>query len=380
VSSSRPEAIIDLKPFLARFRKNPVSVPHPDGHIDFGDMVDDPPDRPTHTSARAGGITATWRLFLGLLALSLAIGAVITPLILVIDPYLSREHLLMVGLLVYSACILTATGAYWLVRGLVANWLHRLERDPALVARRPAAAEPGVAHRVQATEIDRLLGTVSGLMDELRFQLDTHKRAERNDLIRTITALARALEARDPHTQNHSRSVARHSVRLGRHLGLSRDALYEIHLAGLLHDIGKIAVPDEVLMKPGRLTDLEMRQVQAHVEWSWNILSPITMLGPVGLMVRHHHERFDGQGYPDRLAGEAIPLGARIMAVADMFVAMTEDRPYRKGLPVEVAVAELRRVSGSQVDPALVTAFLSCLEADDLYEPFESESKRAAAN
>ncbi|HEX7880465.1 MAG TPA: HD domain-containing phosphohydrolase, partial [Candidatus Eisenbacteria bacterium] len=161
---------------------------------------------------------------------------------------------------------------------------------------------------------------------------------------------------------------------------LSREALYEIHLAGLLHDIGKIAVPDEVLMKPGRLTDLEMRQVQAHVEWSWNILSPITMLGPVGLMVRHHHERFDGHGYPDRLAGDAIPQGARIMAVADMFVAMTEDRPYRKGLPVEVAVAELQRVSGSQVDPALVRSFLECLEIDGLYEPIVSESKRAAAN
>ena len=230
------------------------------------------------------------------------------------------------------------------------------------------------------TELDQLVDTVSGLVDELKYQLDSKQRTERNDLIRTITALATALEARDPHTQNHSKTVARLSVRLGRHVGLRREELYEIHLAGLLHDIGKIAVPDEILMKPGRLTEEEMRQVQAHVEWSWNILAPITMLGSVALMVRHHHERYDGKGYPDRLSGEAIPLGARIMAVADMFVAMTEDRPYRKGLPIELAVAELHRVAGSQVDPALVTAFLACLEEDDIHQPAESISKRAAAN
>ncbi|MDZ4803880.1 MAG: HD-GYP domain-containing protein [Candidatus Eisenbacteria bacterium] len=382
MSSSRSDSIVDLKPFLAKFRRSQAPQIQSDATLDFEDLVGDAPSRPEHSGTRAAGLTVTWRLFLGFLGMSLAIGAITTPLILVIDPLLSREHLLLVGLLIYTSSILTATSAYWLVRGLVGRWLQALKYDQTLIWHR-AAAGIGASSRgsgVQATELDQLVDTVSGLVDELKYQLDSKQRTERNDLIRTITALATALEARDPHTQNHSKTVARLSVRLGRHVGLRREELYEIHLAGLLHDIGKIAVPDEILMKPGRLTEEEMRQVQAHVEWSWNILAPITMLGSVALMVRHHHERYDGKGYPDRLSGEAIPLGARIMAVADMFVAMTEDRPYRKGLPIELAVAELHRVAGSQVDPALVTAFLACLEEDDIHQPAESISKRAAAN
>lgn len=382
MASSRAAPIVDLKPLLARFRRSPAPPSTPGNSLEFEDLVCDAPSRPEHSSQRVVGLTVTWRLFMGLLGMSLAIAAMITPLILVIDPLLSREHLLLVGLLIYSSSILTATSAYWLLRGLVGRWLRELKRDKDLL-RQGAPAETAVSavkSGVQATELDQLVETVSDLVSELKYQRDSKHRTERNDLIRTITALATALEARDPHTQNHSKSVARLSVRLGRQVGLRREELYEIHLAGLLHDIGKIAVPDEILMKPGRLTDAEMRQVQAHVEWSWNILSPITMLGSVGLIVRHHHERFDGKGYPDRLAGAAIPLGARIMAVADMFVAMTEDRPYRKGLPVEMAVAELQRVAESQVDPALVTTFLACLEEDEYYRPGVSTSNRAAAN
>lgn len=382
MSSSSSESIIDLKPFLAKFRRASAPPGPADSELAFGDLVEDSPCRPEPASTRVAGLTVTWRLFMGLLGLSMVVGAITTPLILVIDPLLPRDHLILVGLLIYCSSILTAAGAYWLVRGLVGRWLLRLNLDRTLMQHRDSVGSkpPLTQSRVQATEIDQLVDTVSGLMTELKYQLDSKKRTERNDLIRTITALATALEARDPHTQNHSKSVARFSVRLGRHLGLGHEELYEIHLAGLLHDIGKIAVPDEVLMKPGRLTEMEMRQVQAHVEWSWNILSPITMLGSVGLIVRHHHERFDGKGYPDRLGGMDIPLGARIMAVADMFVAMTEDRPYRKGLPLEVAVAELSRVADSQVDPVLVTAFLACLEEDGLLQPDSSFSKRAAAN
>ena len=386
VSSSRPESIVDLKPFLARFRPTSAAGPTPpetgEIQIDFEDMVDDPPARTRPYVGPGHAFTVTWQLFLGFLAMALVIGAIVTPLILLVDPYLPREHRLLVGLPIYSASILTATATYWLVRGLAGRWLRQLDPAQALMGQRGYANSQSPRRStagVQATELDRLVTTVSDVVEELRYQVDTQRVAERNDLIHTITALARALEARDPHTQNHSRTVARHSVRLGHHLGLSRDMLYEIHLAGLLHDIGKIAIPDAVLMKPGRLTDAEMRQVQAHVEWSWNILSPITTLGNVGLMVRHHHERYDGQGYPDRLSGRSIPLGARIIAVTDMFVAMTEDRPYRKGLSVDVALAELTRVAGTQVDPGLVARFLDCLEQDGLYVPSAS-AKRAAAN
>jgi HD-GYP domain-containing protein (c-di-GMP phosphodiesterase class II) len=258
----------------------------------------------------------------------------------------------------------------------------------------------GPSNAIQASEIDRLDETLAHLLGELKQQMERQKRLERNDLIQTITALATAIEARDPYTRNHSRSVARWSVRLGRAMGLRRDHLYEMHLAGLMHDIGKIGVPDEVLLKPGKLTPQEVLAIQAHVEWSYSIISPITSLKQVSAIVRHHHERFDGKGYPDRLAGMEIPLGARIMAVVDMFVAMTEDRPYRQGLTIDTAVAELRRVAGTQIDPTCMEAFLDLLESDGLLdarvdEPApditpqprvvaqdedEPESKRAAAN
>ncbi|HEX7880637.1 MAG TPA: hypothetical protein VF720_14575, partial [Candidatus Eisenbacteria bacterium] len=157
MSSSRSETIIDLKPFLARFRKIPVTPAHPDVTVDFGELVDDPPARPSLAGGRARGITTTWQLFGSLLALAVAIAAIITPLLLVLDPFLSRQHLLLAGLLIYSASILTATGAYWVVCGLVAGWLRRIEQEHATLPHRHAEGEPSPVHRLQATEIDRLL-------------------------------------------------------------------------------------------------------------------------------------------------------------------------------------------------------------------------------
>ncbi len=207
------------------------------------------------------------------------------------------------------------------------------------------------------------------------------RRREKNDLVHTISALAVALEARDPYTKDHSRQVARLSVRLGRRLGLKRSELYEIHLAGLLHDIGKIGIPDEILLKPSRLTESETLIVKSHVVWSYDILSKVRGLGSVAVIARHHHERFDGAGYPDGLSGTGIPLGARVMAVADMFMAMTEDRPYRKGLPIPEAVDELHRVSGRQLDPRCVEEFLAMLAEEATYPAADdSGSKSAAAN
>lgn len=382
MTGSNGRKVVDLRPILERLHPSIDARPPANTGFEFIDLVDDPPAPPDPSnSARTRSLTATWTIFLSLLVMSLAIGAIVTPLALVLDPFLAREHLFVTGLLIYSAAVLTAAGAYWIVRGMTARLLQRVATEsPA--ADPPVSQETG-RRRVQATEIDQLVDTVTGLLTQLRYRIDHEKRSEHNTLIRTITALATALEARDPYTQNHSRSVARLSVKLGQKMGLARENLYELHLAGLLHDIGKIGVPDEVLLKPARLTPEEVLQVQAHVEWSYTILSPIPMLGQVGLIARHHHERFDGHGYPSRLAGVDIPLGARIMAVADMFVAMTEDRPYRKGLPISAAVDELRRVAGSQVDPLCVEHFLACLEADGLIQPDEadvSESKRAVAN
>jgi putative nucleotidyltransferase with HDIG domain len=172
-----------------------------------------------------------------------------------------------------------------------------------------------------------------------------------------IVSLTMALEAKDPYTEGHSVRVAAYSEAIGKQLGLPSAALDLIHRSCLLHDIGKIAVDETILAKKGRLNDLEREKMDMHVLIGENILRPIALLHPLLPGVRHHHERFDGTGHPDGLKGEAIPIEARIMAVADAFDAMTSNRPYREPLPEEDALAELRRSAGLQFDPRVVAAF-----------------------
>jgi putative two-component system response regulator len=181
----------------------------------------------------------------------------------------------------------------------------------------------------------------------------------RSSFLNTITSLAHALEAKDRYTSGHSRRVAQISVAIAREMGLSEAAIEKIRFAGQLHDIGKIGVREAVLNKPGRLTDEEFEHMGYHPEIGGRILAPVIDDAEVLGIVRHHHERYDGSGYPDRLAQEAIPLGARILAVADAFDAMTSERPYRGALGLDFALEEIERCAGSQFDPKVVAAFLS---------------------
>jgi HD-GYP domain-containing protein (c-di-GMP phosphodiesterase class II) len=378
MASSSPERkILDLIPYLPGRRESRDAHPIAAGEspFDFVDVVDDAPKPAPDVSRRDHQLTDTWKIFFWMVLSAILTGAAATPVIFLLLPDLPLQHALPIGFVVTTACVLTSYTNYMAVRQL-ASRLYRRVLDQT---REMFCLNPSRSAGVQASEVDRLDDAMIRILSELKFQFDSQKRVERNDLIQTITALATALEARDPYTKNHSRSVARLTVRLARRMGLERDALYELHLAGLLHDIGKIGVPDHILLKPSRLTEEEMRLVEHHVEWSYSILHPIKLLGQVGIIARHHHERFDGKGYPDRLTGEEIPYGARIMAVVDMFMAMTEDRPYRKGLPVSAAIAELRRVSGTQLDPRCVNEFLALLAGDGI-QAAEPESKSAAAN
>lgn len=377
-SGSQRRKIPDLKTYLHRSGRPPVRPAEPSSSFDFIELVDDTPTpAPPPEKRRGSGVTDTWKIFFWMVISGAAIGLTCTPIFFLFERDYVLRHVLSVGFVVVAGCILTAYVNYRVIRVLASRLLERVATQTREMFQLPPD-RTGLA--IQATEVDRLDDALMHLLTELKFQVDSQKRVERNDLIQTITALATALEARDPYTQNHSRSVARLTVRLGRRMGLSRDALYELHLAGLLHDIGKIGVPDEILLKPARLTDEELRMVQAHVEWSYNILAPITLLGQVGVIARHHHERYDGRGYPDRLAGEQIPLGARIMAVVDMFMAMSEDRPYRRGLTIDAVVAELRRVSGTQIDPHCLDQFLEMLADDGVLQEDSPDSKSAAAN
>jgi len=181
--------------------------------------------------------------------------------------------------------------------------------------------------------------------------------------VRAINALIKALEAKDFYTRGHSQRVTRYSVAIGQEMGLSPDHLKELRRAASLHDLGKIGVRDAILNKPGRLTEEEVGEVVRHPEMATRILSPIPFFRKLLPSILHHHERFDGLGYPGRIKGKDIPLDSRIMAVCDAYDAMTSDRAYRAALPAEDAAAEILRCSGTQLDPEIVSVFLSGRDA-----------------
>jgi HD domain len=172
-----------------------------------------------------------------------------------------------------------------------------------------------------------------------------------------VRALTSAIDAKDPYTCGHSDRVARISVALATELGLDRKQLETLYLSGLLHDIGKIGIDDSVLRKPGRLSDNEYEHIKLHPEIGYRILHDLKQLGEVLPVVRHHHEAWDGRGYPARLAGAQIPQMARIVAVADAFDAMSSDRPYRKGMDNSRLETILREGAGKQWDAEVVAAF-----------------------
>jgi HD-GYP domain-containing protein (c-di-GMP phosphodiesterase class II) len=189
-------------------------------------------------------------------------------------------------------------------------------------------------------------------------------------LIGLLRALVNAVDAKDPYTCGHGERVAVISRRLAEQLGLDEPMCDQLYLAGLLHDIGKIGVPDEVLRKPGKLDDEEFRLIQTHPWRGHTILAPIEHLSQIRPAVLHHHEHFDGQGYPQGLAREDIPLLARIIAVADAYDAMTSDRPYRRALPEQKVLQNLRQGAGTQWDPWVVEALLEIVgEIHELCTP-----------
>jgi diguanylate cyclase (GGDEF)-like protein/putative nucleotidyltransferase with HDIG domain len=175
---------------------------------------------------------------------------------------------------------------------------------------------------------------------------------------RAAASLARAVDSRDAYTGSHSERVATLSAEIAEHFGLSAEDVELTRLAGSLHDLGKLAIPEEILRKPASLSDAERLVLERHPQIGYRMLESLGV-DPIAYWVLHHHERWDGGGYPDGLAGERIPLGARIIFVSDAFDAMTSDRLYREGLTYEAAVAEVERCAGSQFDPDVVNAFLA---------------------
>ena len=195
-----------------------------------------------------------------------------------------------------------------------------------------------------------------------RLEVARLREREAQVLFEAIQALASAVDAKDPYTARHSREVTRLALLLADATAVSGEKRYVLELAAWMHDVGKIGVPDSILTKPTSLTAEEFSIVKVHPTKGGEIVGQIEDLARVADVIRHHHERMDGSGYPDALQGEAIPLASRIIMISDAYEAMTADRSYRASLGHEAALCELRKHSGAQFDPKLVEAFIHALE------------------
>jgi len=209
-------------------------------------------------------------------------------------------------------------------------------------------------------ELERANASLRGLLNDNQQLLGRMH----HSYISTITSLARTVEAKDPLTSGHTERVADIAVLLAQELEIDNAQLPAVRVGAIIHDIGKIGIPDQILLKPGPLDPEELEVMRKHPEMSSYIVAELELPAVVKQMVRSHHERYDGAGYPDGLVGEEVPLAARILSVADALDAMTSDRPYRKALPLDVAWAEIQDKAGTQFCPRVVGALQSMMSRD----------------
>ncbi|NGZ06464.1 MAG: HD domain-containing protein [Magnetococcales bacterium] len=211
-------------------------------------------------------------------------------------------------------------------------------------------------------EIGRLGGAINGMADNIQQLM----RSQEESYLQTLQALSKALEAKDAYTQSHSARVSKYAVMLGKHLGLAEETLKTLNKGALMHDLGKIGVPDAILNKPGPLTEEEFAIMRGHARYTATIMRPLHRFHEFLEIAAWHHEHWDGSGYPDGLAGERIPLLARIVSIADTWDAMTGDRVYRKGMPLEKALGILEKEQHSgQWDPHLVGKFMEMIRREE---------------
>lgn len=249
---------------------------------------------------------------------------------------------------------------------------HELRFDAS--ERLPLTVSAGIcAYPEHAASVTALLSTAAVTLqdakssggDAVRYASRESEATGESRTFDVFQGLILAVDTKDRYTKRHSEDVARYAVFLGELLGLDDDILRTLHVAGLLHDVGKIGIPDHILRKPGKLTADEYRALQQHVALGDSIIRDLPNVAQIRAGVRHHHERWDGDGYLDRLAGEEIPLIARILSVGDAFSAMTTTRPYRKGLPILEAVRRLEDAAGTQLEERLVRTFVDGILADE---------------
>jgi response regulator RpfG family c-di-GMP phosphodiesterase len=226
-----------------------------------------------------------------------------------------------------------------------------------------ASVERALEKKRMEIELENYRHNLEFMVEQRTRQLQSAMRRVELTYDETLEALGAALDLRDTETAGHSERVSRYALEMGKALGCTSDQLKQIRRGSYLHDIGKIGIPDSILLKEGKLTAEETSAMQCHVRIGYNIVCRIAFLAGAAEIVLTHHERFDGTGYPQGQVGAEIPLGARIFAVADTLDAMTSDRPYRRALPFEAAHQEILRESGRQFDPEVVQTFQAIPES-----------------
>jgi len=260
-----------------------------------------------------------------------------------------------------------AVGVSAMKQGAADYLLKPFQLDAVLASLRRALE----MKRMEA-ELDEYRHRLEDMVEQRTKQLKAAMRRIELTYDETLEALAAALDLRDNDTAGHSRRVTLYSLEMAQRLGFSADQLKQLERGAYLHDIGKIGIPDSILLKPAKLTPEETATMQTHVRIGYELMSQVAFLSSAAQIVLAHHESFDGTGYPQGLAGEEIPLGARIFAIADTMDAMMSDRPYRRGRPYAVARAEIIRESGMQFDPRVVAVYLSIPE--EAWEKIRSEA------
>ena len=241
------------------------------------------------------------------------------------------------------------------------------------VLEKPARALEILARAKVFLKVKLLQRQLASENGELEHNLTERTRELQRAYVELLERLALVGEFRDDDTRQHTERVSEMAAAIGSEMGLDQETCTLLRYSTLLHDLGKVAVPDAILLKAGRLTPEEMAVMRTHAEKGAEILSDSSspLLNAAEVIARHHHERWDGAGYPKGLSGKTIPLLARIVAVADVFDALTQDRPYKAAWPFSVAIAEIRKLSGTHFDPEVVDAFLRAVGED-------SSQKRAA--
>ncbi|MDI6894304.1 MAG: HD-GYP domain-containing protein [Bacillota bacterium] len=285
--------------------------------------------------------------------------------------------LLLAGLVFYVMNVSFVVGASALFRNVRfwATWKANYRWDvPSFLGLIPLGAVLAVLY-LQVGWISLVLGVLPLIVSKQSFQRYVDVREA---YVQTMAALTSALDAKDAYTRGHCDRVSELAMAIGRELHLPEDKLELLAHVGRLHDVGKIGIRDAVLKKPGIFTPGEYGEMQMHAVLGADIVDRISLLGEGTKWVMHHHERFDGAGFPAGLQGEAIPLGARIIAVADAYDALTSDRPYKKALGREEALAELRRCAGRQFDPQLVDVLAKVVGVAPAHAREEAEAQAAA--